>query len=101
MQEDGAPLRVHIESAARQGDIECRWRLDNPPPLSPFVAHLWGYYVDLSSTRSSGMGPNRLTRLEIQAWEQDEGIRLERWERRAIMALDALHLTIINEAKKA
>lgn len=25
----------------------------------------------------------------MQAWERDEGIRLERWERRAILTLDA------------
>lgn len=63
------------------------------------MAHLWGHYADLAGTRSYGMGPNRLTRLEIQAWEQDEGVMLERWERRAIMALDTEHLRIIAETK--
>lgn len=85
---------------ARQGDVEAQWRLDSPPPLSPLVGHLWAAYVDLSSTRTHGMGPNRLTRLEIQAWERDEGIRLARWERRAIMAIDALHLSIIAQNQK-
>lgn len=45
------------------------------------------------------MGPNRLTRLEIQAWERDEGIRLERWERRAILMIDSEHLRVMAEAK--
>jgi hypothetical protein len=72
--------------------------LDNPPPLSPHVAHLWAYYCDLAKTRTVGMAANRLTRLEIQAWERDEGVRLARWERRAIMAVDAEHLRIMAES---
>lgn len=82
---------------ARQDDVEAQWRLDNPPPLSPHVGHLWVYYCDLAQTRTVGMAANRLTRLEIQAWERDEGIRLARWERRAIMAVDAEHLRIMAE----
>lgn len=80
-----------------QGDIEARWRLENPPVLPPLVAHLWAAYVDLASTRTSGMSPNRISRLDIQAWERDEMVTLERWERRALMAIDALHLSIIAE----
>jgi hypothetical protein len=57
------------------------------------AAHLWGYFVDLSQTRQSGgMGPSRLTRLEIHAWEADECIQLERWERRAILMVDTAYL---------
>jgi hypothetical protein len=75
--------------------------LANPPPLSPHVAHVWAWYADLCQTRpSGGFGPSRLPRLEIQAWERDEGVRLEPWERRAIMRLDALHLSIMNAPKK-
>lgn len=38
------------------------------------------------------MAPARISRLEIRLWEQDEAVRLERWERRAILAIDALWL---------
>ncbi|MDP3855338.1 hypothetical protein [Phenylobacterium sp.] len=31
----------------------------------------------------------RLTRGDIRAWEEDEGVSLDRWERRAILAIDA------------
>ena len=94
-------LRVHLESLARQDDVEASHRLANPPPLHPLVAHIWTYYADLSQTRQTGgMGPSRLSRLEIQAWERDEGVRLERWERRAVMAIDALHLSIMNAPDK-
>ena len=82
---------------ARQGDPEAIEKLDHGAALSPHVAHIWSYYCDLAQTRTVGMAANRLTRLEIQAWEQDEGIRLARWERRAIMAVDAEHLRIMAE----
>lgn len=100
-QKDGATLRDHLESDARQGGFESQWRLDNPPPLSPHIAHVWAWYCDLCQTRQSyGMGPSRLSRLEIQAWERDERVRLEPWERRAIMALDAEHLTVMGRDPK-
>lgn len=47
------------------------------------------------------MGPCRLTRLEIRAWQEDEAISLEPWERRALMALDAAWLTSVIEAQNA
>ena len=66
-------------------------------PLPPLAAHVWAYFTDLSNTRSGGgFGPSRLSRLEVQAWEQDECIRLERWERRAILALDAAFLATVS-----
>lgn len=34
------------------------------------------------------MGPARLTRHEIRLWQEDEGVEIARWERRAIMAID-------------
>jgi hypothetical protein len=43
------------------------------------------------------MGPARLSRLEIHAWEADEGVTMERWERRAVMAIDAAWLKAVSE----
>lgn len=78
------------------------WRLANPPPLSPHAAYLWAWYCDLAQTRAAGgFGPARISRLEIQAWERDEGVRLEPWERRAIMQLDAEHLRIMTAKEEA
>lgn len=87
--EGGGSLREHLESNARQGDVEDRWRLENPPPLPAGAAHVWAWFVDLHATRATnGMGPCRLSRLEIQAWERDQGVNLMAWERRAIIAVD-------------
>jgi len=80
---------------ARQGDPEAVQELADLPPLPPMAAHLWTAFLDLHGTRSVGMGASRLSRLEIHAWEQDEGQRLERWERRAVMAIDAAWVRIV------
>ena len=44
--------------------------------------------------------PGRLSRLEIHAWEADEGVELERWERRAIMAIDEAWMKTVSEDLK-
>jgi hypothetical protein len=85
-----APLRVHLEAQARQGDAEAIWRLYHGPKLSPLAAHLWTWWLDLCATRPvTGMGISPLSRMEIQAWEADEGVELTAWERRTILRLDA------------
>lgn len=84
---------------AAQGDPESIWELENQPTLPDYGAHLWGYFLALHATRQGGgMGaPPRLSRLEIRLWEQDEGVTLERWERRAIMAVDAAWVRSVSE----
>jgi hypothetical protein len=68
-------------------------QLLDAPDCPPLALHVWGYFLDLNQTRgSSGFGPSRLTRQDIQAWEIDEGVSLDRWERNAIMKLDATYI---------
>jgi hypothetical protein len=43
------------------------------------------------------MGPARITRHDIHAWEADEATRLEPWERRAILDLEAALAASLNE----
>lgn len=89
-----ATHRENLESLARQGDPEAISELANVPKLPRQGAHLWAWFTDLHQTRSTGgMGVSRLSRLEIQAWERDEGHRLEAWERRALLAIDAAYVT--------
>lgn len=76
---------------ARGGDEAAADRLASPPPLPEHARHVWNWFADLSATsRPAGaFSIARIPRLEIQAWERDEGVRLQRWERRAILTLDA------------
>ena len=69
--------------------------LASVPSLPPLFAHLWAGWVDLCATRpTGGFGLSPLSRLEIQAWEADEGHALEPWERRAVLQLDATYRRI-------
>lgn len=96
-------VREHLEAAARQGDPEAIAELEAAPPLPPLAAHIWLTFLDLHATRpSTGMGVSRLSRLDVQAWERDEGQALEPWERRALMAIDAAWLKTVldNDTKR-
>ena len=76
------------------GDVEAEWELANGPALPPLAAHIWAWWLDLAQTRgSTGFGPAPLTRTEIHAWQADEGVTLDQWERRAILRLDAAYRT--------
>lgn len=94
-------MRVHLESAAAQGDIEAEWRLANPPPLSPHATHVWNAFADISRTRQiGGMSLCRLTRLEVRLWERDMGVDLAPWERRAIFQIDDEWLAAMTPKEK-
>lgn len=102
IQGDSAPLLDHVKALAAAGDpeeIERLERVAKPPYLTE---HIWRWFQDLSQSRQSGgMGVARLSRLEIQAWERDEGVGLRPWERRAIIQLDALFVTFANKPREA
>jgi len=69
--------------------------------LPPLAAHVWTHFLDLRKTRqATDSGSQRIPRVEIHAWERDEGVRLAPWERRAVMALDALELSILHKPAK-
>ncbi len=83
-------VREALEAMAAQGDPESMAELAALPELPPLGEHLWRWFAELSALRTStGMGPSRITRAEIRAWEADEGHALELWERRALIAIDA------------
>lgn len=71
--------------------------LPTPPPLA---AHVWRYFRQIRSELSpNGVAPPKITRHDIHAWEQDEQISLQLWERRAIMELDLAYLASLAEAQ--
>jgi hypothetical protein len=87
---------------AARGDPDSIVFLASLPELPADGAYLWGWFADpatgLHATRqSSGMGPSRLSRLEIRLWERDEGVALKPWERRCLMAIDSAWLRSLND----
>lgn len=74
--------------------------LTNAVKCPPAAQHVWGWFLDIGQTRAAGgMGPSRISRLEIQAWEADEAVQLQVWERRAILLLDSAWLTSVQKSQ--
>lgn len=87
-------VRAVLEDLAAEGDPEALMELAALPTLPPLGAHIWTWFAEIAATRgTAGMGPVPLTRAEVHAWEQDEGQRLDLWERRAIFRIDAAWLS--------
>jgi len=121
----GATLRERLESARDQGVSEPRTsvRLDSlgepmeitldlghPPPEGE---HLWRYFWDLCSTRTSnGFEAGILSLSEIEAWERREFLldlmdandraraRLKPYELKAIKAMDRVYLDTHRDLSK-
>jgi hypothetical protein len=94
--------RAVLQSLADQGDADAAAELDEQPPLPAATAYLWTYFQDLHVGRPSyGMGPCRLPRSEIRAWEEGEGIRLSPWEVRTLVSVDAAWVEAMNEQSAA
>lgn len=92
MQSDGATLRQHLEVVVKRFGI-IPPELAQAPKCPRMAEHVWRYFSDLSRCRAiSEFGQGRISRLDIRLWEEDEGVTLEPWERRAILLLDEAYL---------
>ena len=96
---DGASRREHLEAVARQGIRPAR--LDGPP-LPDQLASLWAYWQEIHAGRTqNGMAPSRASSLDIMAWEHLTGIKLRRWEYRAVMQIGGAWLRVqIGESER-
>lgn len=64
--------------------------------MPTFALRAWNAFAEISRTRQTGaMGICRITRLEVRLWEEDEGVCLQPWERRAIFRLDDEYIAIM------
>ena len=72
--QDDATIRTHLEAAAKlggrtPGSAEAIRRLNEEPEMPALLAHLWGWYVQLSAGRSSGMmGSTHISYQDVEAW---------------------------------
>lgn len=76
-------------------------RLADAPKLPKGLSALWGNFLELHNARgSSGLGVNRITFNDIDAWQRVNGYRFERWEREAIRKADDAYLAHSASIKK-
>jgi hypothetical protein len=85
--EGGGTTRDHLEQVEAVSGLRIP-ELHPTPPLSE-VAHLWGYFAEVSRRRgNNGFGPNPLQPGIIIDWQKLRGIRLTPWEIDALLAID-------------
>lgn len=106
IQDDGLPLRDHLEKSAYSPIMpnrEAAARLAAIPDMpteGPAVA-LWADFMLMHSRRSwSESGPLRLDFGAIQNFQTVQSIQLEKWEIDAILLLDDEFFAVRAEAKK-
>jgi hypothetical protein len=91
LQEDGISLQVHLESHWRQTGVLPEQL--NVAPIPYELAHVWGWWMQLQATRSTGMEQNHITFQEIASWSNLLGIGVSQFEVRGLMALDTCFIT--------
>jgi len=94
-QSDGWTLREQLESIKRQTGI-------TPPELktvdvSPTVTYLWEHFLNLNSTRTSGMGVSAINYMELKAYCDMNTISFSPFEVRVIKMLDRVFLDHYNK----
>ena len=71
------------------------------PPFPFELEHVWEAFVELSSTRQSGMGVGPITYLEIEAYRRQTLADLTAWEVKLLRRLDnAVREMIAGQAPK-
>lgn len=98
-QDDGAPLRDHLNSIWRStGKMPKQLEaVESPPELA---IHVWGYFLELHKERSNnGFGAGKITATMIKDWAEVYCIALELWEIKAIRQIDDAWMKMQSEKK--
>ena len=90
-----APLEKHYEQAAYSKKVSVDEIIPFKKRIPSALIYLWNVFLELHSTRTSnGFGINRISYLEMKAWESLTGISLDPWELEVIVSLDNLFLAM-------
>lgn len=95
VQKDGSTLREHFEAVERiTGKKPEELEQLTSAPCPTCMWYLWRAFLELNtSRRSTEMGPQSLSYLEIEAWARLTRQPVSAWQVEVLMRLDALYLT--------
>lgn len=94
--EGGGTKREHLERIEKQTG-----RPQIPEYEIPFEgAHLWEWFQELSSRRSSGFGLSLITYTEIKSWLEVRKPLIYDWEIEILMKMDQAFMMGYREQKK-
>lgn len=97
--DDGLTLEQHLISYWKQSGVLPE-QLDYPP-IPVEIQHIWGWWVELDSTRAVGMDLSHISYTEIVNWSNLLKIGITRFEVQCIMALDSAYLRIRQKQQAA
>ena len=73
-------------------------QLGDRPTVPELAGYLWAWYLEIHSERPAGaMGPAPITRAHIAQWADAVGVKIERWEARALRLIDSEFLAVVGE----
>jgi hypothetical protein len=99
-EKDGVSRREHLLAAWRTSGVQPA-ELAEAPELPDGGSKVWADFQDLHKTRRSGLnGPERIAFADLHSWQIVTRLRLELWEVRAILRLDAEFMASWFEAQK-
>ena len=88
-QEDGQPLRVHLENLFRQKGVMPKL-LEEAPDCPEMGEYLWDWFIEMHADRRSGVnGAERFSAADMLDWCWASGNTLELWERKALRLIDS------------
>jgi hypothetical protein len=99
VQKDGASLRSHLESIARQTGKKPK-QLAEIPEMPSELGYIWVWFLELDAGRGgNGFGLNPLSYTEIQAWAYLKRVVLAAWEVEVIKLIDSARIRVSNEKR--
>lgn len=81
-QEDGLPLRTHLERLQRQrAELPPGWPSLEGPPLPAECVYIWRWYLELSARRRAGFsGAEAISWQDMKAWAALQDLELTPFE---------------------
>ena len=99
LQKDGSPYRDHlklIENVSGREQPELHMK-----PIPSSCLHVWHWFLQLDSSRNSGMQANPISYADIQAFFQLYNVQPDDWEISLIKELDKIALKHHNKNKSS